>query len=125
MAFVQSLIALTGLIGTQIYILSFEVSIILMLYMHCLIMSFFFQAIGSNPIAQIKRGMKLEIQDLLNPTMVWLVDIIENVGGRLYLRYVGLESAGHDFWLFYLDCRLHPPGWANARKYEYKPPEGW
>ncbi|ESO90513.1 hypothetical protein LOTGIDRAFT_164102 [Lottia gigantea] len=71
----------------------------------------------------MKQGMTLEIQDLAQPNLLWLVKIIENVGGRLYLRYVGVESGTMDFWLFYLDVRLHPIGWCKERNYTYKPPK--
>ncbi|ESO90512.1 hypothetical protein LOTGIDRAFT_123158, partial [Lottia gigantea] len=71
----------------------------------------------------LQQGMTLEIQDLAQPNLLWLVKIIENVGGRLYLRYVGVESGTMDFWLFYLDVRLHPIGWCKERNYTYKPPK--
>ncbi|KAH9504832.1 Scm-like with four MBT domains protein 2 [Bulinus truncatus] len=77
---------------------------------------------GATPVDQIKEGMKLEIQDIVRPNHLWLVKIIENVGGRLYLRYEGIEGAGQDFWLFYLNERLHPVGWCKSQGYEYVPP---
>ena len=67
--------------------------------------------------------MRLEIQDEDQPDQVWLARIIENVGGRLYLRIEGLES-GSDFWRFYLNHWLHPIGWAKSKSYSYKPPKG-
>ncbi|XP_059151098.1 scm-like with four MBT domains protein 1 [Physella acuta] len=78
---------------------------------------------GATPVDQIKEGMRLEIQNKTRPDKVWLVKIVENIGGRLYLRYEGLETATHDFWLFYLDEKLHPIGWCNLSGYEYHPPE--
>ncbi|KAK6993736.1 scm-like with four MBT domains protein 1 [Biomphalaria glabrata] len=77
---------------------------------------------GATPVDQIKEGMKLEIQDSIKPNHLWLVKIIENVGGRLYLRYEGIESAAQDFWMFYLDERLHPIGWCKSQNYQYVPP---
>lgn len=73
---------------------------------------------------QLKRGMRLELQHAINPVDVWLVKVIENVGGRLYLRLEGAESGSHDFWLFYLNHRIHPIGWAKANGYKYSPPPG-
>lgn len=78
-----------------------------------------------SPIDQLKCGMKLELQDALNPQHIWLVQILENVGGRLYLRLDGTQSASQHFWLFYLNHRLHPIGWANEQEgCVYRPPKG-
>lgn len=82
------------------------------------------QTTGITPIDQLKQGMRLELQHPISPMDVWLVKIIENVGGRLYLRFEGADSASHDFWLFYLNHRLHPIGWTKANGYRYKPPPG-
>ncbi|KAH3892505.1 hypothetical protein DPMN_016623 [Dreissena polymorpha] len=75
-----------------------------------------------SPIDQLRAGMQLEMQDMLCPCEVWVVQILENVGGRLYLRLEGTESASHHFWLFYLNPRLHPIGWAAQKGYKYQPP---
>lgn len=77
---------------------------------------------GSYPVDQLKCGMMLELQDALNPLQVWLVQILENVGGRLYLRLEGTKSASKHFWMFYLNSRLHPIGWAAEENCVYKPP---
>lgn len=82
------------------------------------------QSTGTTPVDQLKRGMRLELQHAINPVDVWLVKVIENVGGRLYLRLEGAESGSHDFWLFYLNHRIHPIGWAKANGYKYSPPPG-
>lgn len=67
----------------------------------------------------------LEIQDVLHPLHVWLVQVLENVGGRLYLRLEGTESASKHFWMFYLNPRLHPIGWALEQgNCMYRPPPG-
>lgn len=82
------------------------------------------QGVGSSPVDQLKCSMRLEIQDALQPTEVWLVQILENVGGRLYLRLEGTESASKHFWMFYLDPCLHYIGWASEQEYTYRPPLG-
>ena len=83
-----------------------------------------FQTTGTSPIDQLKQGMRLELQDADRPTQVWLVRIMENVGGRLYLRVEGMESGVADFWAFYLNELLHPIGWAKERGYSYVAPKG-
>lgn len=43
------------------------------------------------------------------------------------LRYEGSIDDVTDFWLFYLDRRIHPCGWSAASQnkgYIYKPPDG-
>nr|KAG5708815.1 hypothetical protein BaRGS_031969 [Batillaria attramentaria] len=77
---------------------------------------------GTTPIDQLKQGMRLELQDGEQPDHVWLARIIENVGGRLYLRVEGVDSGTADFWAFYLHERLHPIGWAKQMGYKYHPP---
>lgn len=76
---------------------------------------------GTTPVDQIKQGMRLELQDYINPTQVWIVKVLENVGGRLYLRHEGLDHTSHDFWLFYLNNLFHPIGWAKENGYTYAP----
>lgn len=44
--------------------------------------------------------------------------------GRLLLRYEGCETAAHDFWLFYLNIRVHPVGWGQDNGLIYHPPSG-
>ena len=68
--------------------------------------------------------MFLEAQHDIEPDLVWPVKVIENVGGRLLLRYEAAESANGDFWLFYLHHRLHPIGWARSHDCTYRPPTG-
>jgi len=82
------------------------------------------QQTGTLPIDQIKEGMFLEAQHDIEPDLVWPVKVIENVGGRLLLRYEGAETAAGDFWLFYLHHRLHPIGWARSHDCGYRPPAG-
>ncbi|BFZ09138.1 hypothetical protein BsWGS_12177 [Bradybaena similaris] len=77
---------------------------------------------GATPVDQIRESMKLEIQDELRPNHLWLVKIMENIGGRLCLRYEGIDGDSNDLWLFYLDERLHPIGWCKQAGYHYSPP---
>ena len=84
----------------------------------------FRQRTGTLPIDQIKEGMFLEAQHGIEPDLVWPVKVIENVGGRLLLRYVAADTAAGHFWLFYLHHRLHPIGWARSRDCAYRPPAG-
>ena len=70
--------------------------------------------------------MLLEVHEALSPSNVWPVRVVENIGGRLLLRYEGALNASHDFWLFYLDVRLHELGWAKQQAgYGYQLPTGW
>ena len=68
--------------------------------------------------------MRLELQDAANPLEVWLVQILENVGGRLFLRLEGTFSASKHFWMFYLNIRLHNVGWGKENGCTYNPPKG-
>ncbi|XP_014696808.1 scm-like with four MBT domains protein 2 isoform X2 [Equus asinus] len=78
---------------------------------------------GKGPIDLITLGSLIELQDSQNPFQYWIVSVIENVGGRLRLRYVGLEDTeSYDQWLFYLDYRLRPVGWCQENKYRMDPP---
>ena len=75
----------------------------------------------------IKEGMYLEAHHELDPTSLWLVKVMRNVGGRLLLRYVGCEDdeESMDFWLFYSNYRLHPLGYGrDTVGHSYKPPKG-
>lgn len=68
----------------------------------------------------------LEIQDLSDPFLYWPARVIQNVGGRLRLRYAGLteEHRAQDAWIFYLDVRLRPQGWALENRLALQPPTG-
>ncbi|XP_029403515.1 scm-like with four MBT domains protein 2 isoform X2 [Mus pahari] len=78
---------------------------------------------GKGPIDLITVDSLIELQDSQNPFQYWAVSVIENVGGRLRLRYVGLENTeSYDRWLFYLDYRLRPIGWCQENKYRMDPP---
>ncbi|XP_073736042.1 scm-like with four MBT domains protein 2 isoform X1 [Callorhinus ursinus] len=78
---------------------------------------------GKGPIDLITVDSLIELQDSQSPFQYWIVSVIENVGGRLRLRYVGLEDTeSYDQWLFYLDYRLRPVGWCQENKYRMDPP---
>ncbi|MEE6481646.1 hypothetical protein FKM82_012926 [Ascaphus truei] len=77
---------------------------------------------GKTPVDLITVDSLIELQDAQNPFQYWIVSVIENVGGRLRLRYVGLEeSESCDQWLFYLDYRLRPVGWCQENQYRMDP----
>uniref|UniRef100_A0A3P9PZ86 Scm like with four mbt domains 2 n=1 Tax=Poecilia reticulata TaxID=8081 RepID=A0A3P9PZ86_POERE len=69
---------------------------------------------GKNTVDLIVAGSVLELQNLSDPLLYWPVRVVQNVGGRLRLRPVGLSERhrAQDTWLFYLDVRLRPLGWA-------------
>lgn len=78
---------------------------------------------GSAPIDQIQQGMKLLVLEEGNPLNGWAASVLENVGGRLLLRYDGCEVATWDIWLFYLSHRvkaLDPPSHGEQT---YRPPQ--
>ena len=84
------------------------------------------QKSGTTPVDFIKPGHWLEVQEEAIPVHVWPVRIIENVGGRLLLRYEGAKNASRDFWLFYLNIRLHELGWCKDNEqdgYRYIAPQ--
>ncbi|MGH0139492.1 UNVERIFIED_CONTAM: hypothetical protein FKN15_035769 [Acipenser sinensis] len=77
---------------------------------------------GKNTVDLIMLGSLIELQDSQNPFQYWIVRVIENIGGRLQLRYFGLDCDTHDKWLFYLDFRLRPVGWCLENRYSMEPP---
>uniref|UniRef100_A0A8D2JBB6 Scm like with four mbt domains 1 n=1 Tax=Varanus komodoensis TaxID=61221 RepID=A0A8D2JBB6_VARKO len=78
---------------------------------------------GKNPLDLIAPGSRLECQHLNDSLGAWVVSVLENIGGRLRLRYEGLgDSDQHDLWMFYLDPFLHPVGWAIQQGYILEPP---
>ncbi|KAJ3612217.1 hypothetical protein NHX12_020493 [Muraenolepis orangiensis] len=85
---------------------------------------------GKNPVDLLVEASLLEVRDLSDPALYWLARVVCNVGGRLCLRYVGLggdqapppQQQGRDFWLFYLDTRLRPLGWATENSLSLEPP---
>ncbi|NXI09688.1 SMBT1 protein, partial [Irena cyanogastra] len=78
---------------------------------------------GKNPLDLIAPGSRLELQNIRDSLEAWIVTVVENVGGRLKLRYEGLEDLDKfDQWLFYLDPFLHQVGWAAQHGYSLQPP---
>ncbi|NXP98203.1 SMBT1 protein, partial [Vidua macroura] len=78
---------------------------------------------GKNPLDLIAPGSRLELQNIRDSLEAWIVIVVENVGGRLKLRYEGLEDLDKfDQWLFYLDPFLHQVGWAAQHGYSLQPP---
>ncbi|NXX28327.1 SMBT1 protein, partial [Nicator chloris] len=78
---------------------------------------------GKNPLDLIAPGSRLELQNMRDSLEAWVVNVVENVGGRLKLRYEGLEDLDKfDQWLFYLDPFLHQVGWAAQHGYSLQPP---
>lgn len=69
-------------------------------------------------------GCVLEIRDASEPFVYWAVRVQRNVGGRLWLSYVGLEEPAYNIWIFYLDIRLRPLGWAKENCLTMEPPKG-
>lgn len=70
---------------------------------------------GFVPADRIKAGMKVEVQDSCSPYSLWIATIIENVGGRLLLRYDTPDSSAPEFWLYFTSPRIFPMGWAAEK----------
>uniref|UniRef100_A0AAZ3RHC2 SAM domain-containing protein n=1 Tax=Oncorhynchus tshawytscha TaxID=74940 RepID=A0AAZ3RHC2_ONCTS len=79
---------------------------------------------GKNTVDLIVEGSVIEVRDLTDPSLYWAARVAQNVGGRLRLRHVGLQDDAHDTWLFYLDVRLRPLGWAQENRLSLEPPAG-
>ncbi|XP_066561192.1 scm-like with four MBT domains protein 2 isoform X1 [Amia ocellicauda] len=77
---------------------------------------------GKNTVDLVMAGSLLELQDRHDPFQHWIVRVIENIGGRLQLRYIGMDCDTHDLWLFYLDFRLRPIGWCEENRLKMDPP---
>eukprot|EP00102_Acyrthosiphon_pisum_P026276 XP_016663486.1 PREDICTED: scm-like with four MBT domains protein 1 [Acyrthosiphon pisum] len=72
---------------------------------------------GGAPIHSIfKCDMFVEVQDKEYPYWVWISKVLKNVGGRLFLQMQGIKcSEKKPFWLFYLNKRIFPLGWAEQK----------
>lgn len=81
---------------------------------------------GKNTVDLIIEGSVLELQDISEPFLYWPVHVIQNIGGRLRLRYAGMsdDHEAQDIWLFYVDVRLRPLGWALENHFSLEPPTG-
>ncbi|XP_056311487.1 LOW QUALITY PROTEIN: scm-like with four MBT domains protein 2 [Danio aesculapii] len=77
---------------------------------------------GKNTVDLIMEGSILELRDASEPSVYWATQVQRNVGGRLCLSYVGLNDAAYYMWMFYLDTRLRPLGWAKENNLPMKPP---
>ncbi|XP_051911687.1 scm-like with four MBT domains protein 2 [Hippocampus zosterae] len=79
---------------------------------------------GKNTVDLMARGSVLEVRDAAEPFTYWPARVIRNVGGRLRLRLAGLsdQHRARDAWLFYLDVRLRPLGWARENRLALEPP---
>nr|XP_058931973.1 scm-like with four MBT domains protein 1 isoform X4 [Kogia breviceps]XP_058931974.1 scm-like with four MBT domains protein 1 isoform X4 [Kogia breviceps] len=78
---------------------------------------------GRNPLDLIAPGSRLECQAFQESLSTWIVTVVDNIGGRLKLRYEGLGSSDNfEHWLYYLDPFLHHVGWAAQQGYELQPP---
>ncbi|XP_026882622.1 scm-like with four MBT domains protein 2 isoform X2 [Electrophorus electricus] len=77
---------------------------------------------GKNTVDLIVPGCVMEIRDACEPFVYWVAHVQRNIGGRLCLSYAGLEDPIHYIWIFYLDTRLRPLGWANENHLSMEPP---
>ncbi|KAK3889154.1 hypothetical protein Pcinc_006730 [Petrolisthes cinctipes] len=79
---------------------------------------------GYTAVDRIKQGMKVEVLFVEDPLSGWVATVMENIGGRLLLRYDTPDCSGDTFWLFYQHPRLRPPDWIhqNEPTYKYLPP---
>ncbi|XP_044010449.1 scm-like with four MBT domains protein 2 [Aphidius gifuensis] len=81
---------------------------------------------GLSMVDRIKDGTKVEVNDPQNPYNLWVATIMENVGGRLLLRYDTPGALVNDFWVFCTSETLHVHGFAtkkiNSKKYCLQPP---
>lgn len=75
-------------------------------------------------VERIKEGIKVEINDVQHPYKLWVATIMENVGGRLLLRYDTPGAQSHDFWIFCTSESLHTYGFASKTisKFFLEPP---
>ncbi|XP_012276063.1 scm-like with four MBT domains protein 1 [Orussus abietinus] len=74
---------------------------------------------GLSMTDRIKHGMKVEVSDVRHPYKLWVATIIENVGGRLLLRYDTPGSKTQDFWIFCTSEHLYQYGFANKSESQW------
>ncbi|VDP96436.1 unnamed protein product [Trichobilharzia regenti] len=82
----------------------------------------------------IRVGGYFECEHELDPTCVWPVKVLMNIGGRVLLSWFGINSKVqnsdnknrrvNNFTLFYLHRRLHPLGYGKLYHLKYCPPPG-
>ncbi|CAH8845917.1 unnamed protein product [Trichobilharzia szidati] len=85
----------------------------------------------------IRVGGYFECEHELDPTCVWPVKVLMNIGGRVLLSWFGISSKAqnsdnnnknrkvNNFTLFYLHRRLHPLGYGKLYDLKYCPPPGY
>lgn len=70
---------------------------------------------GLSPIDRLKQGMKVEVQNTVDPYKYWIATISENKGGRLLLKYDGSDDDLPQFWIFYTNHRLCSFGYVTNK----------
>ncbi|CAH8539562.1 unnamed protein product [Heterobilharzia americana] len=82
----------------------------------------------------IRVGGYFECEHELDPSCVWPVKVLMNIGGRVLLSWFGTSSKSQmcdkshklsTFTLFYLNRRLHPLGYGKLSELKYCPPPGY
>jgi hypothetical protein len=72
---------------------------------------------------EFKPGMILEIIDKNKLSQIKIARIIENVGGRLRLKYENI-NVFDDFWCHQNSQLIHPIGWASSVGHDISEEEG-
>ncbi|KAG7310346.1 hypothetical protein JYU34_003119 [Plutella xylostella] len=70
---------------------------------------------GLSPIDRVRAGMKVEVQNVIDPYRYWIATVTENTGGRLLLRYDGAGEDLPDTWLFFCNPRLSSFGYVTNK----------
>ncbi|KAI8438962.1 hypothetical protein MSG28_011275 [Choristoneura fumiferana] len=70
---------------------------------------------GLSPIDRIKPGMKVEVQNIIDPYKYWSANVCENFGGRLLLRYDGADEELEQIWIFFSNPRLNTFGYVTNK----------
>ncbi|XP_063375429.1 scm-like with four MBT domains protein 2 [Cydia amplana] len=70
---------------------------------------------GLSAIDRIKTGMKVEVQNIIDPYRYWSGTVSENVGGRLLVRYDGADDDLAPVWIFCSNPRLSPFGYVTNK----------
>ncbi|XP_069592979.1 scm-like with four MBT domains protein 1 [Ranitomeya imitator] len=77
---------------------------------------------GKDPLDLFGPGCRLELQHSQDSLAAWPVYVVDNIGGRLQLRYEGAPE-WPSLHCFYLNPSLHELGWASKNGFEIKPPQ--
>ncbi|XP_041974771.1 scm-like with four MBT domains protein 2 [Aricia agestis] len=70
---------------------------------------------GLSPIDRIKVGMKVEIQNIIDPYRYWIGTVRKNYGGRLLVSYDGADDDQPPFWMFFCNPRLSSFGYVTNK----------